>query len=398
MITRQFKEDRLSLLGFGLMRLPTLPDGSIDQAQVTQMVDHAMANGVNYFDTAYPYHAGRSELAIREALVERYPRECFFLATKYPGHQIADSYDPAAIFEEQLQKCGVTYFDYYLLHNVYENSLQVYTDPKWGIVDYFVEQKKKGRIRHLGFSSHARPDTLEKFLRLRGSDMEFCQIQLNWLDWTLQNAREKVELLGRYDLPIWVMEPLRGGKLAALDKEAAAQLKALRPNDPIPAWSFRYLQRLPQVRMILSGMSAMEQMEENVRIFRTEDPLSEKEAEALAQLAEGMKDSLPCTACRYCTAGCPMGLEIPVLIATLNDLRYNLSAGLNAVMHLDALPEDKLPQACISCGKCARICPQGIDIPAAMKELADKVAQLPKWADISRQREEAAKALREQLQ
>ena len=178
MIYSDFQNKKLSLLGFGAMRLPLSGDGSIDKEQTRAMVRYAMEHGVNYFDTAYPYHGGKSEVVMGEILKE-YPRESFYLATKYPGHQLASSYDPAAIFEEQLKKCGVEYFDFYLLHNVYEKSVDTYLDPKWGILEYFKEQKRLGRIRHLGFSSHGRVEFLKEFLDTCGDDMEFCQIQLN---------------------------------------------------------------------------------------------------------------------------------------------------------------------------------------------------------------------------
>lgn len=219
MIYRSFQGKSLSLLGVGTMRLPTLADGTIDAEQVDRMTDYAMAHGVNYFDTAYPYHGGESERVIGASL-SRYPRETYYLATKYPGHQIlSNGYHPEEIFEEQLKKCGVEYFDFYLLHNVYEKSMETYLDPRWGIVDYFREQKRLGRIKHLGFSSHAGVEGLKTFLDYCGEDMEFCQIQLNYLDWTLQDGKEKYDLLTGRGIPVWVMEPVRGGRLANLTQE-----------------------------------------------------------------------------------------------------------------------------------------------------------------------------------
>lgn len=384
--------ENLSRLGFGCMRLPLTADNAIDGKALQRMVDYAIANGVNYFDTAWPYHGGQSEIAIGKAL-KRYPRDRWFLANKYPGHQIATSYNPAEVFEEQLKKCGVDYFDFYLLHNVYENSIGVYTDPKWGILDYFKEQKRLGRIRHLGFSSHARPDTLEKFLDYAGDSMEFCQIQLNYLDWTLQDAKAKYDLLTARNIPVWVMEPLRGGKLAALGEADEARLKALRPDESCAAWSFRWLQRLDNVKVVLSGMSALDQMVDNVDTFSGGLAQSDDEASLLLQMAEGMKDALPCTRCRYCCDGCPMGLDIPMLIHAYNDIRYFQS--MNIAMQFDALPEDKRPSACVACGACAAVCPQNIDIPGALKALSDTLAGMPSWAEICRQREEAARKLKE---
>lgn len=388
-----FKGLRLSRLGFGAMRLPTREDKTIDQAALEEMTAYAVEHGVNYFDTAWPYHGGASEVALGRAL-SKYPRESWYLASKYPGHQIAESYDPAAVFEEQLKKCGVEYFDFYLLHNVYENSIATYQDPRWGIVDYFKEQMEKGRIKHLGFSSHARPDTLEKFLDFAGDSMEFCQIQLNYLDWTLQDAKAKYELLTRRGIPVWVMEPVRGGRLAALSQEEAAKLRALRPEESAAAWAFRWLQNLPNVKVVLSGMSDMAQMEDNVRTFSSGAPQTQQEAALLIELADSMKNALPCTKCRYCCDGCPQGLDIPMLIHAYNDVKFS-GGGMTVAMQFDALPQDKRPEACVKCGACAAVCPQNIDIPGALEELADILGKTPSWAELCRQRNEAARKLKE---
>ena len=396
MIYTDFKGKKLSMLGFGTMRLPLLPDGSgeVDEEQVFRMVRYAADHGVNYYDTAYPYHSSKSEIITGKAL-KQLPRESYYLATKYPGHQIADRYDPADIFEEQLKKCDVEYFDFYLLHNVYENSLPVYTDPKWGIVDYFAEQKRLGRIKHLGFSTHALLDTLTAFLDSYGDLMEFCQIQLNYLDWTLQNAKAKYDLLTRRNIPVWVMEPVRGGKLAAVDEATNARLKSLRPDESAASWAFRWLQTLPNVKMILSGMSNMEQMEDNIHTFETEKPLDEAEIKVLLETAEGMKNSVPCTACRYCTGDCPQKLDIPKLLSLYNDMRFS-PGSMNVSMTVDSLSESERPSACVSCGSCAAICPQKIDIPAAMQHFTELLEKAPHWEELCRQREEVARRLREQ--
>ena len=384
MIYSEFKNKKLPLLGFGTMRLPVRADGEIDRETFQMMVDYAMENGVNYFDTAWPYHSGLSETELGLAL-EKYPRDSYYIATKYPGHQVSKNYDPAAVFERQLKKCGVDYFDFYLLHNVYENSLDVYMDEKWGIFEYFKEQKKLGRIKHLGFSTHATTETMKKILDVMGDDMEFCQIQLNYVDYTLQDGIGKIKLLGERNIPIWVMEPVRGGKLCRLSDENETVLRDLRPDESIAAWGFRFLQDIPGVKMVLSGMSSMEQMHDNVKTFEKAIPLSEKERAALLNIAEQLKDSIPCTACRYCTDGCPAGLDIPMLIANYNELRFEPS--VNTSMRLDALPDDKLPTACISCGKCTQICPQKIDIPAVMKAFSQKLTTITKWSDVCAARE-----------
>ena len=267
MIYRNFKDKKLSMLGFGTMRLPLKDGGKIDEEHTRRMVDFALENGVNYFDTAYPYHGGMSERIIGKILSE-YPRESYYLATKYPGHMISEDYDPAATFEEQLQKCGVSYFDFYLLHNVYENSIKVYRDERWGIVDYFLKQRSIGRIKHLGFSSHGQTDNLRDFLDEYGKEMEFCQIQLNYLDWTMQNAKEKYELLTERNIPVWVMEPVRGEKLTGGEVERKMGLREICPKDSAAAVAFKFIHRLDNVTTVLSGMSNLDQMRENMRLLK----------------------------------------------------------------------------------------------------------------------------------
>ena len=375
MLTNDFQGLALSRLGFGAMRLPLLPGRkeptAIDEAQVDAMVDYAMAHGVNYFDTAHPYHGGLSERVLGRSLA-RYPRRSWYLADKYPGHQIAQRYDPAAIFEEQLERCGVDYFDFYLLHNVYENSIQVYMDPQWGILDYFVEQKRLGRIKHLGFSCHGGLPTLARFLDYCGDTMEFCQLQLNYLDWTLQQGREKYDLLTARGIPVWVMEPIRGGRLAALTGGQMDALRRLRPQDSAAAWALRFLQGLPNVKMILSGMSSLEQMVENVDTFTQDRPLTEAETAALLELAEGMKDAVPCTACRYCVDHCTQGLDIPMLFNIYNE--HNITgSGLIPAAAVASLPEEKRPSACVGCRSCEAVCPQQIQISEVMTDFNSKL-------------------------
>lgn len=391
MIYREFKDKKISLLGFGAMRFPTLEDGSVNIPEVEKMIDHAIKSGVNYFDTAYPYHGGLSEVILGNAL-KKYPRESFYLADKFPGHQLMKTYDPAAIFEEQLEKCGVDYFDFYLLHNVYERSMGIYTDPEIGVIEYFLEQKRKGRIKHLGFSTHALTRGLEEFLDLAGDSMEFCQIQMNYLDYTLQDAKGKYDLLTSRGIPVIIMEPVRGGKLAAFDEEDTAALAALRPNASPASFAFRWLMDFDNIAVILSGMSNMDQLTDNIATMSTLDPVTDEERAVLEGIAHKMLNSVPCTKCRYCTDGCPMGLDIPLLIATCNELR--VSQSLNSAMRVEFLPDDKKPSACISCGACTSICPQSIDIPAVLCELSDRVSKMPKWADISREREEAAERIK----
>ena len=384
MIYREITDNKISLMGFGAMRLPLLEDGTVDKVQVQEMVDMAIENGVNYFDTAWPYHTGQSELVIGESL-SKYDRSSFYLADKYPGHQISSTYDPAYIFEKQLEKCQVEYFDFYLYHNVYEKSISVYTDPQWDIIEYFKEQKRLGRIKHLGLSTHAQAENLEAILDAFGDAIEFCQIQLNYLDWSLQKAREKCEILSKRGIPVWVMEPLRGGKLANVNDEAAEQMKAASPGDTPASLALRFFHHMDNVKVVLNGVSNIQQMKENLETFREERKLSEEEKKLLTDVAEGMKDSVPCTACRYCCGDCPRELDIPMLLSVYNDAK--IIPSFNTVMVVEALPDDKKPAACIACGKCAKVCPQNIDIPAAMKDFAQIYDKIPRWEEISRQRE-----------
>ena len=394
MLYNDFQSERLSALGFGAMRLPLLADGSIDQAELERMVDAAMAAGVNYYDTAHPYHGGMSEGALCKAL-KRYPRDSWNLADKFPGHQNVPGVKPLQpkdIFEEQLQRCGVDYFDFYLLHNVNENSMSYYGHPENGFMEYFLEQKQKGRIRHLGFSCHAAPAGLEKFLDLYGEHMEFCQIQLNYVDWTLQDAKRKVEILRERGIPVWVMEPVRGGKLAAFDEETEASMRSLRPDESIPAWAFRWLRTVPQPTMILSGMSNLAQMEDNLKTFSEDKPLNEEEIAVLDEAAASLARMIPCTACRYCCAGCPMELDIPGLLSIANDLA--VAQSFNVVSRYTIMDEDKKASACIGCGQCETVCPQKIRVPEEMQKLAALMETQKTWEEICIERAAAAEALK----
>ena len=387
-----FQGKKISMLGYGAMRLPTLgADDKINYEEAERLLDHAYKSGVNYFDTAYPYHGGNSEV-VTGKILSKYPRESYYLATKYPGHQVLDSYDPSVIFEHQLEKCDVEYFDFYLLHNVSETSIDVFLDPRWGIIDYLVEQKRLGRIKHLGFSTHGLPENLAEFLEAAGDKMEFCQIQLNYLDWTLQRAKEKCELLAKYNIPIWVMEPVRGGKLVdKLPEGAKADLKALRPDESVASWCFRWLMALPNMGVILSGMTTMDQLTDNLKTFSEDKPLTETEIDKLYAIAESLKNNVPCTACRYCTDVCPKGLNIPMLIEVYNDLRY--APGVNSASKIEFMPEDKQPTACIACGRCVKMCPQHIDIPKTLIDFSNLLKTIPSWKAICAERAEAARKL-----
>ena len=375
MLYKSFQGWKLSALGMGAMRLPVIDgdDSRIDEAAAEQMVAYAMESGINYYDTAWGYHNGQSELVLGR-LLQKYPRESYFLASKFPGYDLANMDKVEEIFEKQLEKCGVDYFDFYLFHNVCEMNIDAYLNPKYGIFAYLMKQKQAGRIRHLGFSAHGSYGVMKRFLHAYGADMEFGQIQLNYLDWKFQDAQAKVELLREFGIPVWVMEPLRGGRLVTLSKEDTEKLHNLRPEEPVPAWAFRFLQSIPSVTMVLSGMSNLEQMQENIRTFEEEKPLNPQEMKALLCIADTMvrKNILPCTACHYCVSHCPQGLDIPSLLALYNEHRFT-EGGFIAPMALSAIAQNKWPSACIACRSCEAVCPQQIEISAAMASFAKEL-------------------------
>jgi len=374
MIYNDFQGIKLSSLGMGTMRLPVV-DGKnsvIDEAATAEMVEYAMKNGVNYYDTAWGYHSGNSEIVMGKVL-KNYPRDSFYLASKFPGYDLSNMDKVEEIFEKQLEKCQVEYFDFYLVHNVCELNIDHYLDPKYRIYEYLTEQKRNGRIRHLGFSAHGDCDVIDRFLEIYGKDMEFGQLQLNWVDWDFQNSKKKVEILEKHNIPVWVMEPLRGGSLASLDEKYEKQLKAMRPDESVPSWAFRFLQSVPSVKVTLSGMSNFDQLKKNIETYQTEKPLSEDEFNALLDIAKDMtaKTTVPCTACRYCVDHCPQQLDIPKLLSLYNEHSYT-GGGFIAPMVMSTLPDDKKPSACLGCGSCEAVCPQQIKISEALADFASK--------------------------
>lgn len=380
MIYKNFQDMKLSALGFGTMRLPVI-DGDvsrIDEKASEMMVDHAMAHGVNYYDTAWGYHNGNSELVIGR-LLKKYDRSSFYLASKFPGYDLRNMDKVEEIFEKQLKKCQVEYFDFYMFHNVCEMNIDEYLDRKHGIFDYLVRQKKAGRIKHLGFSAHGSCQVMERFMEAYGSEMEFCQIQLNYIDWKFQNAEGKIKLLNRYGLPVWVMEPVRGGKLARLSDEDMTRLKALDADETAAGWAFRFIQSVPEVKVTLSGMSDMAQLEENIKIFEHDKPVSQKGYALLTDIADRMikKTSVPCTGCHYCTEHCPKGIDIPRLIELYNEDAFN-KGGFLPIIGLQAIPEGKRPDSCMKCHSCEAVCPQNIKISDVLAAFAERMKRKKK--------------------
>lgn len=375
MIYNDFKDLKLSALGMGCMRFPTLDEdnSNIDEAAVCEMVDYAIEKGINYFDTAWGYHKGMSETVIGKALA-RHPRESFYLASKFPGFNLPNLRIKEEIFEKQLEKCGVDYFDFYLFHNVCELNIDGYLSAEFGIYEYLMEQKRKGRIKHLGFSTHGTLDTMKRFLDAYGKDMEFCQIQLNWLDWDFQNAKAKAELLKEWNIPIWVMEPLRGGNLVKLSPEHEDLLRVAHPEMSVPEWAFRFLQSIDDVKMTLSGMSNFQQLKENLDTYETQKPLDDNDVELLFRISKEMtsRGTVPCTACSYCTSQCPMELNIPWLLELYNEHSFS-GSGFIAPMAMASLDESKKPSACIGCRSCEAVCPQNIKISEVMSDFVQKM-------------------------
>ena len=373
MLYKDFQGKQLSSLGLGLMRLPVLDkdETKIDMEKAAEMVDYAIENGINYFDTAWGYHGGNSEIAAGQ-LLSKYPRDSYYLASKFPGYDLNNMDKVEEIFEKQLEKTGMEYFDFYMLHNVCELNVNQYLDEQYGIIPYLLKQKELGRIKHLGFSSHGRLRTMRKFLDAVGEHMEFCQIQLNWLDWDFQKGGEKYKLLKARGIPAFVMEPLRGGKLANLPEDRATVLKDLRPDETIAAWGFRFLQSLDYIPVVLSGMSNMEQLKENIETMSERKRLTDKEGMVLMYAASGLVDPVPCTECRYCTTHCPLGLDIPMLLSLYNE--HNATENdFISTMTIESLTPDKRPSACISCKSCEDVCPQRIRISEFLHDLAEAI-------------------------
>lgn len=365
---------KMPKLGFGLMRLPE-NGGRIDHEHVCRMVDSYMKAGMNYFDTAYVYHGGKSEVAAREALVKRYPRDSFYLATKLPAWELRREEDRDRIFNEQCERAGVDYFDFYLLHSIENGNIDTYNRLdcfNWGI-----KKKEEGKIKHFGFSFHGSPDLLEKVLD-EHPETEFVQIQLNYADWNnpVVQSGALYEILSERNIPMIIMEPVKGGTLASLKPELEEKYKAVRPDKSIASWALRYVGSLPGVMTILSGMSNEEQMNDNIGTFAEFEPLSEKEREAVAEVTRIMLDikQIGCTACRYCVDGCPMKISIPdvfkvVNTMTLYDEEFRPKAFYNGLINTG----HGRASACVGCGQCEGVCPQHLPIISLLKDASARL-------------------------
>ena len=362
-------------IGSGLMRLPET-DGVIDIDKVCRMVDAYLDAGFNYFDTAYVYHGGNSEKAVKEAIIKRHPRDSFTVATKLPAWNIHSLEDRDRIFEEQMERCGVDYFDFYLLHSI-EDGNNYDTYIKYDCFNWGIQKKAEGRIRHFGFSFHGTPELLVKILD-EHPEVEFIQIQLNYADWDnpLVHSGKLYQILSERNIPIIVMEPCKGGKLANHDDECTEILKSVRPDKSVASWAFRFVGSLPGVTTILSGMTTQDQMEDNMNTFKDFEPLSDEEKAAVDKVVEAMfrVEQVGCTACRYCVDGCPMSISIPDIISAINTKRKFPGDMRPQFFYNGLIARDGNGKAsdCIACGQCEGVCPQHLPIITLMQEAVEK--------------------------
>ena len=366
--------DSTKKLGFGLMRLPVLggSDEAIDLEQVNQMVDHFLEQGFTYFDTAYPYHMGYSERVVKSALVERHPRESFLLADKMPIFRINALEDVPATFEEQLEKTGAGYFDFYLLHAMGADRMKTVRECKaW---EYLLEEKKRVGIRRLGFSFHDTPEVLDSMLT-ELPEAEFVQLQINYADWEDKGVQSRrcYEVAQKHGKPVIVMEPIRGGSLASEKAVFAPMLREADPEASLASWALRYVAGLPGVAIVLSGMSTLEQLQQNTALFNTMKPLTEKEQALLGKAADMLRaaGTVPCTGCKYCVEGCPAEINIPAILDLLNE--YARFGSLESAKRSYGFRTrgKGLASACVNCGQCLNVCPQHIESAVYMEKAAE---------------------------
>lgn len=366
MIYKNFKDIQLSRLGLGNMRLPAIdpkdPHSPIDWPKAHQMMDYAIEHGINYFDTAYVYNDGESERCLGAGL-KKHPRDQYYLATKF---NIRANPNYQEVFQQQLERLQTDYIDFYLIHCLLDSNVDDYMQS--GAVAYFIEQQKQGKIKYLGFSSHAGLQALEKFADFHHWD--FAQLQINYFDWNYSDTKQEYQILADRNIPIMVMEPVRGGKLANLSAAAQEILRKAHPQWSDAAWALRFVRTLDQVQVILSGMSNMDQLMENIQTFSEPDQLTEQDLTTLHSACEVFHQSLVvgCTGCRYCCKDCPMQINIPEFMKLYNTYKVEGKMGLKQLA--EAIQTEGQPKDCIGCGCCTSNCPQNIDVPSIMEQLA----------------------------
>ena len=368
--TKKYKGLDISVIGFGAMRLPQ-KDGEPDIEKTQEMVDYAMEHGINYYDTAWFYHGGKSELAVGEVM-KKYPRDSYYLADKMPLRILKDKSEVIPTFEEQLQKCRTDYFDFYLAHNINKREWEILKNCE--VYEQLLEQKKNGKIKYLGFSIHDTPELLEEVVNTYKWD--FVQLPINPIDWKTVDAKRQYEIATKAGLPVVVMNPLKGGQLSTLSEKAVEILKTANPDFSPSSWSLRYSASLPNVFVVLSGMTELEHVTDNVKTFTNFKPLAEKEQEVLEKAIAVYNSSgaISCTYCQYCT-GCPVGIDIPK-----NFLMYNQYKATNRkdrfTLAYESIKEENRADKCINCGICKTKCPQKLDIPELLKDVANLYKEL----------------------
>lgn len=360
-------------IGFGLSRLPHLEDGSIDMAKLITLVDRYMASGYHNFETAYIYEKGKSELAFREAVSSRYPRESFWLTDKFPLqlHKGPDKWEE--LFQTSLERTGLEYIDLYYLHAM-DRSLYEEYEPK-GIWDFMKKLKAEGKVKYIGFSSHDKADLIDEILT-RHPEIDYVQIQLNWRDWENEDvqARKCYEAIRKHGKKLTVMEPLRGGNLGAVNPELCKVLTDRRPGQSIASWGLRFAGSFEGVDVVHSGMNDMFQLEDNLNTFQNWEPMGQEEKQILAELVIELEKvpSVACTACGYCVDGCPVRINIPRIIKLYNEylVYQDLARARRAYpFECEALKGRGLPNECIACRKCEVICTQHLPIVDTLKEI-----------------------------
>lgn len=361
------QEKDVSLLGFGCMRFPTLENNEVDIKKAKEMVDFAVSKGVNYIDTAWPYHGGKSELIVKE-IIKDYDRESFYLADKLPLWECKTNEDIDRIFHKQLEKCGVEYFDFYLIHAVnkerYDQVIEL------DVIKQLEEFRNQGKIRNIGFSFHDDLTTFKKWVDLY--DWDFVQIQLNYMDIKHQQGMKGYEILTKKDIPVIIMEPVKGGSLVKFNEDIESLLKNERPNDSIASWGFRWVGSLPNVKVILSGMTTMEQVEDNIKTFTDFEALSDKEHEIINQVREEILalSKVDCTSCNYCMP-CPHGVDIPRNFRVFNTHSMYKNDGYVKWVSGQMKEQGVFADKCIECEECIPKCPQQIQIPRELRNFED---------------------------